>query len=119
MGRSYMQGFTRTGILHRPDTTKSGVAENSVHESCDLHIVHTLGGATDDEYTMLRFNAMAVVTLLFLLSYSAWLVHAQDEPTQCPPVAGQPGCVCQHPDGIIDLTKIANCHGKPRYRRRY
>jgi len=61
---------------------------------------------------------MAVVTLLFLLSYSAWLVEAQNA-TQCPPVSGQPGCVCQHPDGIIDLTKIANRNGKPRYSLRH
>ena len=57
---------------------------------------------------------MSVVTVLFLLSYSAWLVHAQSA-TQCTPVSGQPGCVCDHPDGRIDLTKIANNDGTPRY----
>ena len=36
---------------------------------------------------------MSVVTVLLLLSYSAWLV----------------------PDGIIDLTKIANNDGTPMY----
>ena len=55
---------------------------------------------------------MSVITVLLLLSYSAWLVHAQ---SQCSPVSGKPGCVCQHPDGIIDLTKIASNDGTPRY----
>ena len=54
---------------------------------------------------------MLVITVLLLLSYSAWLVYPQ---SQCQPVSGQPGCVCHHPDGIIDLTKIANTNGTPR-----
>ena len=39
-----------------------------------------------------------------------------DEPVyvKCKPVPGAKSCVCEHPDGIIDLTKIANSDGTPR-----
>ena len=51
--------------------------------------------------------------ILFLLGYLAWLVDGQAR--VCPRVSGQPGCVCQHPDGVINLTEIANNTGSPRY----
>ena len=51
--------------------------------------------------------------MLFLLGYLAWLVDGQAR--VCPRVSGQPGCVCQHPDGVINLTGIANNTGSPRY----
>ena len=60
-----------------------------------------------------RSTKMAVLTSLLFLSCVAWLVRAQAG-TQCTPIVGQPGCVCRHPDGIIDLTKIANTNGTPR-----
>ena len=51
--------------------------------------------------------------ILFLLGYLVWLVDGQAR--VCPRVSGQPGCVCQHPDGVINLTEIANNTGSPRY----
>ncbi len=42
------------------------------------------------------------------------LVSGQATGTLCPPVAGQPGCVCNHPDGKIDITSLANSNGTPR-----
>lgn len=39
-----------------------------------------------------------------------------DNSTRCKAINGAPKCVCKHPDGIIDLTKIANFDGMPRYK---
>lgn len=52
---------------------------------------------------------------LAVLSYLVWIAGAQ---TTCPPISGKPSCVCQHPDGVIDLTPLANptSNGKPRYK---
>lgn len=36
-------------------------------------------------------------------------------PILCPPVLGEPSCICQHPDGIINLTPYANLTGDARY----
>ena len=33
-------------------------------------------------------------------------------PILCPPIPGEPSCMCQHPGGIIDLTPYANVSGK-------
>lgn len=52
---------------------------------------------------------------LAVLSYLVWIVGAQ---TTCQSISGKPSCVCQHPDGIIDLTPLANppTNGTPRYK---
>jgi len=51
---------------------------------------------------------------LAVLSYLVWIAGAQ---TTCPPISGKPSCVCQHPDGVIDLTPLANppTNGTPRF----
>ena len=36
-------------------------------------------------------------------------------PILCPPIPGEPSCVCLHPDGIIDLTPYANVYGKATF----
>ena len=64
------------------------------------------------EYRLPRSEMMVCLTLLLLLGYSAWLVHGQA--TVCPRISGQPGCVCNHSDGVIDLTILANTE-IPRY----
>ena len=43
-------------------------------------------------------------------------LHTRADPPGniCPPAGGstgQPSCVCQHPDGIIDLTALASKSG--------
>ena len=55
---------------------------------------------------------MVRLTLLFLLGYSEWLIHGLA--TVCPRIFGQPGCVCNHSDGVINLTILANTES-PRY----
>jgi len=52
---------------------------------------------------------------LAVLSYIVWIAGAQ---TTCPRISGKPSCVCKHPDGVIDLTPLANptSNGKPRYK---
>ena len=37
-------------------------------------------------------------------------------PIPCPPIPGAPSCMCQHPDGIIDLRPLANVNGTARYK---
>ena len=78
--------------------------------SCNIHNGIAISG---DINTKNSSPEMVRLTLLLLLGYSTWLVHGQA--SVCPGVSGQPGCVCQHPDGVIDLTKIANNGGSPRY----
>ena len=68
----------------------------------------------DIVYTEDSSSEMVRLVLLLLLGYSAWLVHGQA--TVCQGVSNKPGCVCQHPDGVIDLTSIANSGGSPRYK---
>ena len=36
-------------------------------------------------------------------------------PILCPPVLGEPSCICQHPDGVINLTPYANITGNAMY----
>ena len=36
-------------------------------------------------------------------------------PVQCPPIPGEPSCMCQHPNGIIDLTPYAKVDGTAGY----
>ncbi len=42
------------------------------------------------------------------------LVNGQATGALCPPVAGAPGCVCDHPDGRIDVRPLSNSDGTPR-----
>ena len=38
-------------------------------------------------------------------------------PIPCPPIPGEPSCMCQHPNGIIDLRPFASDNGTARYYR--
>ena len=60
----------------------------------------------------------ALVLVLLLCSLYAGVSPAVGDPdgTRCEPVEGAPSCVCKTPTGgVIDLTKIANFDGTPRY----
>lgn len=39
------------------------------------------------------------------------VVNGQATGTVCAPVAGAPGCVCDHPDGRIDVRPLSNSDG--------
>ena len=43
---------------------------------------------------------------------AAAVVPANSIPILCPPIPGKPSCVCQHPNGVIDLTPYADDSGK-------
>ena len=60
------------------------------------------------------------VLLLLVLSALCARVAVSDGPVppdgkRCKAVKGEPGCVCEHPDGTINLTSSANDNGKPKY----
>ena len=76
-------------------------------------------------------NRVHYVTILFVkvinISYCQWCTPGGCEqppqpvppstsiPIVCPPIPGEPSCVCQHPNGlIIDLTPYADVSGKAR-----
>ena len=65
-------------------------------------------------FKMQRINSFKVLLALGCLQTYLFLVHGQASGTQCPTVPGQPGCVCDHPDGKIDLTAFSNNDGKPK-----
>lgn len=44
------------------------------------------------------------------------LLHGFTEGQQaCQPPLGEPSCVCETPDGAIDLTSLSSHDGSPRY----
>ena len=60
------------------------------------------------------------VLLLLLLAALCARVAVSDDPVppdgkRCKAVEGAPGCVCEHPDGLINLTSYTNDDGKPKY----
>ena len=55
------------------------------------------------------WTRMVYPTLLLVFSCSAWVIHGRS--MVCPRVSDQPGCVCQHPNGLINLTSITNTSG--------
>lgn len=61
---------------------------------------------------MLHHSACYSVASLVVISCFISAGHCQSG-TACPTVLGSPGCVCDHPDGKIDLTSIANPTNSP------
>ena len=59
---------------------------------------------------MQKYNSIFLVVPLLNLVY----LSAGQTGTRCTPVPDRPSCVCNSPDGIIDLTKIASSDGTPR-----
>lgn len=61
-------------------------------------------------------NLMLTVLYVQLIGLSLIIVSAQPpgNDTKCKAVPGQPGCVCDHPFGRIDLTPTADRYGKPK-----
>lgn len=43
------------------------------------------------------------------------LVAAVPTGTKCSAEVGSPTCVCETPDGVVDLTGLASTDGSPRY----
>lgn len=54
---------------------------------------------------------------LFLVGWYAVVPPSAGNPTgtKCEAVEGAPSCVCKSPKGVVNLTKVANFDGTPRY----
>ena len=65
---------------------------------------------------MMKPRQLLCKTLLAVGCLQMVIVLVSGQPTGkvCPPVAGAPGCVCDHPDGKIDVRPLANSDGTPK-----
>ena len=64
------------------------------------------GESQPEQFKMQRIIRFKVLLALGYLQSCLFLVNGQATGTQCPPVPGEPGCVCDHPDGKLDLKRI-------------
>jgi hypothetical protein len=59
---------------------------------------------------------MASVLLFLLCTIACGCIIVANCQSPCNKVAGKPSCVCDTPDGVIDLTSVANTvKGKPQF----
>ncbi len=63
---------------------------------------------------MMKAYLLLLAVSCFYLQGFIVLVNGQATGTLCSRVDGAPGCVCDHPDGRIDVRPLSNSDGTPR-----